>query len=186
MDPTTRAFVADIHHFIDARGLDLVHFGKKQGRYHPAAPGELHQRGGGDACRAGAGEGGVWRTQRRYHADGSSYAWLVRSSAFINHFYFYCVDVAFGPFFLKFGIYFPYTAKLYQRQRVGQTPGCQGRDRLRRPGQRTRRRRRIPLPCRPPATASAPAHIDALLRKWLRILAHPFTEEDIAADSDYT
>src|SRR5262252_5206348 len=27
MDPMTKAFVADIHHFIDARGLDLVHFG---------------------------------------------------------------------------------------------------------------------------------------------------------------
>ena len=56
---------------------------------------------------------GVWRTQRRYNtATGGSYAWLVRSSAFINHFYFYCVDDDFGPFFLKFGTYFPYTAKL--------------------------------------------------------------------------
>src|SRR6266571_6695130 len=54
----------------------------------------------------------VWRTQRRHHADGSSYAWLVRASAFINFFYFYCVDADFGPFFLKFSTYFPYTAKL--------------------------------------------------------------------------
>ena len=30
----------------------------------------------------------VWRTQRRYSRDGSSYAWLVRSSAFVNYFYF--------------------------------------------------------------------------------------------------
>ena len=29
MDPMTKAFVAGIHHFIDARGLDLVHFGKE-------------------------------------------------------------------------------------------------------------------------------------------------------------
>ena len=56
---------------------------------------------------------GVWRTQRRYNpATGGSYAWLVRSSAFINFFYFYCVDADFGPFFLKFSTYFPYTAKL--------------------------------------------------------------------------
>jgi hypothetical protein len=54
----------------------------------------------------------VWRTQRRYHADGSPYAWLVRASAFINFFYFYCVDADFGPFFLKFSTYFPFTAKL--------------------------------------------------------------------------
>ena len=56
---------------------------------------------------------GVWRTQRRYSpSTGGSYAWLVRSTAFINYFYFYCVDADFGPFFLKFGSYFPYTAKL--------------------------------------------------------------------------
>jgi len=30
-----------------------------------------------------------------------------------------------------------------------------------------------------------PGHIDALLRKWLRILPHPFTEEDIAAGHTY-
>ena len=54
----------------------------------------------------------VWRTQRRYHADGSSYAWLVKTSALVNFFYFYCVDADFGPFFVKFCTYFPYTAKL--------------------------------------------------------------------------
>ena len=53
------------------------------------------------------------RTQRRYSpSTGGSSAWLVRSSAFINFFYFYCVDADFGPFFLKFSTYFPYTAKL--------------------------------------------------------------------------
>jgi hypothetical protein len=30
----------------------------------------------------------------------------------VNHFYFYCVDADFGPFFLKFCSYFPYNAKL--------------------------------------------------------------------------
>ena len=30
----------------------------------------------------------------------------------INHYYLYCVDRDFGPFFLKFCSYFPYTAKL--------------------------------------------------------------------------
>ena len=28
MDPISKAFVADIHHFIAARGVDLVHFAK--------------------------------------------------------------------------------------------------------------------------------------------------------------
>ena len=43
----------------------------------------------------------VWRTQRRYSRDGASYAWLVPSTAFVNHFYFYCVDDDFGPFVLN-------------------------------------------------------------------------------------
>jgi hypothetical protein len=30
----------------------------------------------------------------------------------VNHFYVYCVDWDFGPFFLKFSTYFPYNAKL--------------------------------------------------------------------------
>ena len=29
MDPMSKAFVADIHHFIAARGVDLVHFAKQ-------------------------------------------------------------------------------------------------------------------------------------------------------------
>jgi hypothetical protein len=34
------------------------------------------------------------------------------STAMVNHYYFYCVDEDFGPFFLKFCAYFPYNAKL--------------------------------------------------------------------------
>ena len=30
----------------------------------------------------------------------------------VNHYYFYCIDEDFGPFFLKFCTYFPYNAKL--------------------------------------------------------------------------
>ena len=30
----------------------------------------------------------------------------------MNFYYFYCLDEDFGPFFLKFCSYFPYTAKL--------------------------------------------------------------------------
>jgi hypothetical protein len=54
----------------------------------------------------------VWSTQKRHRPDGTSYAWLVKTSAMVNHFYFYCVDADFGPFFLKFCSYFPFNAKL--------------------------------------------------------------------------
>ena len=36
-----------------------------------------------------------------------------RRPAMVNHFYFYAVDADFGPFFVKFCSYFPYTAKLW-------------------------------------------------------------------------
>src|SRR5205085_8676152 len=55
----------------------------------------------------------VFRTERRRNEKtGARYPWLVRSTAMVNHFYIYCVDRDFGPFFLKFCTYFPYNAKL--------------------------------------------------------------------------
>jgi hypothetical protein len=187
MDPMSKAFVADIHHFIAAHDLELVHFAKGQRKDDvtqrmlagfTAAEGVLY------AGRAQE-KSGVWRTQRRRHADGSSYAWLMRASAFINFFYFYCVDADFGPFFIKFSTYFPFTAKLCingnewaKRQAVkagiafepldngfatcGDVPALQEIcDRL------------------------GPAHIEALLRKWLKILPNPFTAEDEVAGYCY-
>ena len=53
------------------------------------------------------------RTERRRRpSTGATYAWLVDSTAMVNHFYFYVVDDDFGPLFLKFCSYFPYNAKL--------------------------------------------------------------------------
>ena len=55
----------------------------------------------------------VFRTERRRNEQtGATYPWLVRSTAMVNHFYVYCMDRDFGPFFLKFCTYFPYNAKL--------------------------------------------------------------------------
>src|SRR5262249_15989030 len=55
----------------------------------------------------------VVRTEKGRNATtGQAYPWLVRSTATVNHFYFYAVDADFGPFFLKFASYFPYNAKL--------------------------------------------------------------------------
>jgi hypothetical protein len=186
MDPMTKAFVADIHHFIDANGLDLVSFGKER-------KDDLTQRylagfaGTEGVLYAGRAQekAGVWRTQRRYHPDGSSYAWLVRSSAFINHFYFYCLDADFGPFFIKFGTYFPYTAKLCinanewaKRQAARAGIGFTALDNGFAAVDDAAAVQAI-------CDSFGPAHIDALLRKWLRILPHPFTGQDIAAGYAY-
>ena len=55
----------------------------------------------------------MFRTQqRRNPVTGARYVWLVRDTAMINQFYFYGYDDDFGPFFLKFGSYFPYTGRI--------------------------------------------------------------------------
>ena len=36
-------------------------------------------------------------TNERLHP----YPWIVKTTAMVNHFYFYCLDDDFGPFFLK-------------------------------------------------------------------------------------
>ena len=54
----------------------------------------------------------LFRTEKRRNAEGDTYPWIVASTGVVNHFYVYAVDADFGPFFLKFCTYFPYTAKL--------------------------------------------------------------------------
>ena len=128
----------------------------------------------------------VWRTQRRHNqATGTSYAWLVRSTAFINFFYFYCVDADFGPFFLKFSTYFPYTAKLCingnewaKRQAAKARIGFEALDNGFAAVDDVDRLQQI-------CDSLGPIHIDALLRKWLRILPNPFTDADEAAGYRY-
>ena len=145
MDPMSKAFVADIHHFIVARGLELVHFAKGQRKDDVTARMLAAFTGPEGVLYAGRAQekSNVWRTQRRHHADGSSYAWLVRASAFINFFYFYCVDADFGPFFVKFSTYFPFTAKLcINGNEWAKRQAAKRRHRLRAAGQRVRRLRR--------------------------------------------
>ncbi len=187
MDPMTKAFVADIHHFVAVRDLELVHFGKER-------KDEVTQR-----FLAGFGQGEgvlyvgraqekamVWHTQRRRNpATGASYAWLVRSSALINHFYFYCVDEDFGPFFIKFGTYFPYTAKLCingnewaKRQAARAGIGFEALDNGFAAVDDAAALQAI-------CDSLGPAQIEALLRKWLAILPSPFTPDDQAAGYRY-
>jgi hypothetical protein len=188
MDPMTKTFVADIHGFVAARGLELVHFAKGQRKDDIAqeflarfteSEGVLFVGRAQEKAR-------VWHTQRRYNtATGGSYAWLVRSQAFINFFYFYCVDDDFGPFFLKFGTYFPYTAKLCinanewaKRQAAKAGIGFTALDNGFAAVSDVARLQKI-------CDSFGAEHIEALLRKWLRILPNPFTDDDETAGYRY-
>ena len=186
MDPMTKAFVADIHGFVAARGVELVSFGKER---KDDVAGEFLARFTGAEGVLFVGRAQekalVWRTQRRYNQAGEPFAWLVRSTAFINYFYFYCLDEDFGPFFIKFSSYFPYTAKLCingnecaKRQAAKAGIGFEALDNGFAAVDDVAGLQAI-------CDSLGPAQIDALLRKWLRILPTPFTDEDQAAGYRY-
>ena len=96
----------------------------------------------------------------------------------VNHYYIYIFDEDFGPLFLKFCSYFPYNAKLC----------LNGHEYLK--TQLTKRGIAFEaldngiLRCDDHEVMNAisqeitSARIDALLRKWLARLPHPFTAQD--------
>ena len=121
MAPMTRAFTADIGHFIAARGLDLVRFAPGQRKDLVTAGylsrAEVDGRGLVPAQVLYAGvaqeKQKVFRTsKRRNPVTGATYPWLVPGSGVVNQYYFYCVDEEFGPVCVKFSGYFPYTGRL--------------------------------------------------------------------------
>jgi hypothetical protein len=188
MDPISQAFVAGIERFAVEQGLDVVAFRKGQRKddvaaaYLKAFPGDEGVLFIGKAQEKTP----VFRTERRRNAKtGASYPWLVRSTAMVNHFYVYALDRDFGPFFVKFCSYFPYNAKLcinghewLKRQLALRDIDYEALD-------------NGILSCAHPERAQALCNrlsgekIDALLRKWLRRLPHPFTRADRAAGYRY-
>ena len=176
MAPITQRFVDAIKRFADHNRIDIVSF--RRGERKDDRTQEYLRKWTGDEGVLYIGKAQekarVLRTERRHNpATGGTYAWLVSSTAMVNHFYFYAVDDDFGPFFLKFCSYFPYNAKLC----------INGHEYLKR--QLTKRGIAFePLDngirsCADPEAMQRLADgltadkIDALLRKWLARLPHP-------------
>ncbi|MGH3838836.1 MAG: hypothetical protein ACRD08_03520 [Acidimicrobiales bacterium] len=188
MDPISKAFVADIHRFVADHGVDLVDFrpGERKDdvahRYLASFDGEEGVLFVGRAQEKTS----VFRTEKRRNPiTGATYPWLVRRSAIVNHFYIYAVDRDFGPFFIKFGTYFPYNAKVClngnewakrhaAKAGLGFEPldngfaSCQDPKRLQQICDRLDAKR-----------------IDRFVRKWLATLPHPFTAGDRRAGYRY-
>jgi len=127
----------------------------------------------------------VFRTEKRHNADGRPYPWIVKGTGVVNQFYIYCLDADFGPFFLKFCSYFPYNAKLclngnHWAQRQAAKAGL-----VFTPMDNAFAAVDDPSALQAICDRLGPAQIDALLRKWLAILPHPFTAADRAAGYRY-
>jgi hypothetical protein len=127
----------------------------------------------------------LFRTEKRRDHEGKSYPWIVKTTGMVNHFYCYCVDSDFGPFFLKFCSYFPYSAKLCingnhwaQRQAAQAGIGFEALDNGFAAVSDPAALQRI-------CDQLGPDQIDALLRKWLARLPHPFTPADREAGYRY-
>ena len=180
MAPMTQRFVAAIKRYAERNRIDIVSFRRGE-RKDDRTQEYLRQWPGGEGVLyigKAQEKARVQRTERRRRPSGATYAWLVDSTAMVNHYYFYAVDDDFGPFFLKFCSYFPYNAKLcingheyLKRQLTKRGIGFEPLDN----GIRS---------CSDPETMQRLADgltaesIDALLRKWLARLPHPFESSD--------
>jgi hypothetical protein len=116
MHPMTEAFAADIHHYIGARNLDLIRFTKGESKDQIAKGYLAGHNGGEQILFAGVAQEKtrIWRTrQRTDKVTGRPYPWLCQEQARVNHWYFYGFDADFGPFYIKFCGYFPFTGQIY-------------------------------------------------------------------------
>ena len=127
----------------------------------------------------------LFRTEKRRNAAGQAYPWIVKTTGMVNHFYCYCLDADFGPFFVKFCSYFPYNARLCfnghhwaQRQAAKAGIGFTAMDNAFAAVDDVARLQAI-------CDSLGPTQISALLDKWLTRLPHPFTADDRADGFDY-
>src|SRR5437867_7212158 len=188
MAPMSKAFVAAIEAFVAEHELPLISFEK--GQRKDAVMAQHLARFPGDEGLLFVGKAqekaAVCRTEKRRNPQtGQPYPWLVRSTAMVNHYYFYGVDRDFGPFFLKFCAYFPYNAKLclngheyVKRQLAQRGIAYEALD-------------NGLLSCAEPRQLQAlcdglsAEKIAAFAQKWLRRLPHPFTAPDQRAGYRY-
>ena len=188
MDPISKAFVAGITAFVAKNDIPLLPFVKGQRKDDVAAKyrAAFKEREGVLFVGRAQEKTPVFRTEKRTNpTTGKKYPWIVRSTAMVNHYYFYCIDEDFGPFFLKFCSYFPYNAKLclngheyVKRQLAKEGIAYEALDNGIRSCANPQRVQQI-------CDDLSAAKIDALLRKWLARLPHPFTPEDRAAGYRY-
>ena len=188
VEPITREFVGSIEQFAKDNRIAWITFGKGQRKddfaqqqrkkFHPRA-GVLFIGKAPEKCT-------VYRTEKRRNPKTKrTYPWTVKSTALVNHYDFYCIDEDFGPFFLKFCSYFPDNAKLclngheYLKQQLEQK------------GIIYQALENGILACEDPQALQGlcdrlwEGKINALLRKWLRRLPHPFSTQDRQAGYRY-
>jgi len=185
--PMSERFVKAIERFVETEGVDLVTFEKGQRKDDVAQAYRASFTGDEGVLFVGKAQekASVFRTEKRRNADGSTYPWIYRSTTPVNHYYVYLLDRDFGPLFIKFCSYFPYAVKVclnghewLKRQLTQRGIAHEPLDNGIRSSDDPARVQRI-------ANTLDAAKIDAVFRKWLRRLPHPFTTTHRAAGYRY-
>ena len=188
MDPMSKSFIAAVNRFVLEEQIPLITFAKGQRKDDVAK--EYHSQFHGTEGIVFVGKAQektpVFRTEKRRNPEtGKTYPWIVRTTAMVNHFYFYGRDEDFGPFFIKFCTYFPYNAKLcingheyVKCQLAKEGIAFEALDNGILSCANSRRLQQL-------CDGLSAAKIDKLLRKWLARLPHPFTRQDRAAGYRY-
>lgn len=188
MDPISKRFIRSIEGFAKRNQIPLICFRKGERKDDVAAEYRARFQGEEGVLFIGKAQEkiSVFRTEKRRNpTTGATYPWIVRSTALVNQYYFYCTDRDFGPFFLKFSSYFPYNGKLClngheyakrQLAREGITFEALDNGIL-----RCDDLARLQKIC----DDLSAEKIDRLARKWFGILPHPFTAQDRQAGHRY-
>jgi hypothetical protein len=185
--PMSKAFVDGLKRYAVAHHVPLVDFDKGQRKDDVMHEYLARCDGSEQVLFIGRAQEKTttFRTERRRNPDTwVAYPWIVAATAVVNQFYIYALDEDFGPFFLKFSSYFPYTGRLcvngheYAKRQAAKagiafTALDNGFAALDDPAD-------VPVLQAICDGLTEPV-IDALLRKWLARLPHPFTPADRAA-----
>jgi hypothetical protein len=185
--PMSQRFVEALERFAETQGVDLVTFKKGERKDDVAKQYLAKFEGDEGVLFVGKAQekASVFRTTKRRDAQGKTYPWIIRSTTPVNHDYVYILDRDFGPLFLKFCTYFPYAVKLclnghewLKRQLTQRDIPFEPLDNGIRSTEAAARVQRIA------DTLDAPK-IDAVFRKWLRRVPHPFAPAHRAAGYRY-
>jgi hypothetical protein len=188
MGPLTQAFVAAVDAYVAAHELPVLTF----------KPGERKDDVIKPYLAKFAGQTGIYlvgkaqektTTFRTHKGHGprtqDRSPKLFRSTAMVKHYYLYGVDADFGPFFIKFSTYFPFSAKVCLNGH--EWLKCQ----LKQAGVAYAPLDNGLLTCADPARAQTLAaaltaeKIEACVRRWLAELPQPFSADDQAAGYRY-
>lgn len=188
MAPITKAFVERIQAFARQQDIPIHHFKKGERKEEVALKYRRKVLGCEGVYMIGVAQERAWvfRTVRRRNPKtGQSYPWLDRSTVMCNYYYFYLQDKDWGPMFIKYCSYFPYTSRAcmngheYAKRRLAQEE--------------------IPfmpldngiLSCANPQclweilNEISAEVIEAVVRKWRSRLPQPLTHLDRQAGYDY-